>query len=139
MSMQAAALVVLAAATFIPVSDADALFLEALPELSKEDVTPQPRHQSRKVLSAEPGAPAVSLEGAKFIPFKWGVEEITEPEWDSFKYENEISALLDSPLSDWAVIPEVCLMSPCVVARLGSRPQEHDFNSSVCPRNWSPT
>ena len=106
MSVQVASLLVLATATFISESSASVLLPESLPELSSDRFTTQPKFQSREVLSAEPDTPAVSLEGAKFIPFKWGVEEITTPEKDSFKYEKEISALLDSPLSDWAVLPE---------------------------------
>lgn len=60
---------------------------------------------SRKLSQEE--EPLVSIADAKPIPFRWGGEEITNPEDDSFKYEQEISALLDSPLSDWAVLPEV--------------------------------
>lgn len=79
--MHIASLFVLAVSIFISESNAAVLLLESLPELSSESFTTLPKSFSRKVLSAEPDAPAVSLEGAKFVRFEWGVEEIATPKW----------------------------------------------------------
>ena len=73
---------------------------------------------SRKLSQEE--EPLVSIADARFIPFRWGGEAITTPQVDSFKYELQISSLLNSPLSDWSIIPEV---SPTLLPALPTDPE----------------
>jgi hypothetical protein len=56
-------------------------------------------------LSEQDGAD-VKFSGAP-VPFSWGSEVITTLSQDAEKYEEELSALLDSPLSDWESFPRV--------------------------------
>ena len=66
-------------------------------------------HPGRALLSAEPEPePQFTLDGAEPIPYPWGdPEAITTPEMDAFRFEEEIDAVLNAPLSDWVILPEV--------------------------------
>lgn len=54
--------------------------------------------------TAAGAAPAFTGEP---VPYDWGPEFITSLSDDSAKYEEELTALLDSPLSAWEVLPQV--------------------------------
>jgi hypothetical protein len=50
---------------------------------------------------------------SKPIPFKWGFEAASNDlAVDAARYEDQLSALLRSPLSEWQVIPRVCTCYP---------------------------
>lgn len=46
---------------------------------------------------------------AEPVPFTWGLEFATTQEEDAARYQEQLGELLDSPLSDWEVLPRVCL------------------------------
>jgi hypothetical protein len=52
------------------------------------------------------GVSIVQFSGAP-VPYDWGTEFVTTLSKDAEKYEEQLSALLDSPLSDWETFPRV--------------------------------
>jgi hypothetical protein len=53
------------------------------------------------------------------IPFKWGFSSVTNDlAEDAARNEDQLSELLDSPLSDWQALPRVCTFCPVHICLL---------------------
>jgi hypothetical protein len=63
-------------------------------------------HEAEASSIAPESAPTVAFSGEP-VPYNWGAEFVTTLSEDSTKYEEELSELLDSPLSEWEVFPRV--------------------------------
>lgn len=75
------------------------------------------RHNSRDLqrhVEPEPSRQAAGpvhypdILSGKLIPYTWGFGGVTQDLYvDAARYEDELSALFDGPLSDWQVLPRV--------------------------------